>query len=64
MAEIEMLRQLVCAGMGRDELQARLPAGAARNALDAALWDLESRLSHVPVWKQWLAQPHSPLEPR
>lgn len=56
MKEIEMLREALCAGMGRDELQARLPAGAARNAVDCALWDLESRLSQVPVWRQ-LARP-------
>lgn len=61
MDAIEILRDAVCAGMDRDELQARLPAGAARNALDAALWDLESRLSHVPVWKRLGRQPHSPL---
>ncbi len=61
MNEIETLRNALCAGMGRDELQARLPAGAARNAVDAALWDLESRLSHVPVWQQLARTPHSPL---
>ncbi|WP_300381455.1 N-acetyl-D-Glu racemase DgcA [Henriciella sp.] len=31
-------------GMGRDGLLAALPAGAARNAIDCALWDLEARL--------------------
>lgn len=46
---IERSRAELAAGMGRDELQARLPPGAARNALDAALWDLESRLCSVPV---------------
>lgn len=61
MDQIEKLRNVLCAGMGRDELQARLAAGAARNALDAALWDLDSRLSHVPVWKQLGQPPHSPL---
>ena len=61
MDEIEILRDATCAGMGRDELQARLAAGAARNAMDAALWDLECRLSDVPVWKQ-LGRPRcSPL---
>lgn len=59
--QIEGLQDLLCAGMGRDELQARLPAGAARNALDSALWDLEARLSHVPVWEQLARPPHSPL---
>src|SRR5690606_28685411 len=40
MAQLESVRADVAAGMGREELQARLPAGAARNALDSALWDL------------------------
>lgn len=62
MAEIESLRSAMCAGMGRDELQARLPAGAARNALDCALWDLESQLGQVPIWKQLARPPHLPLE--
>ena len=61
MDQIERLRDPLCAGMGRDELQARLPAGAARNAVDTALWDLESRLSQVPVWEQLARPPHSPL---
>lgn len=61
MDQIETQRDALCAGMGRDELQARLPAGAARNALDAALWDLESRLARVPVWKQLGRQRYSPL---
>ena len=30
-------------------LQRLLPAGAARNALDCALWDLEAKLSGVPA---------------
>jgi L-Ala-D/L-Glu epimerase len=59
--EIESLRIDLCTGMGRDELQARLPAGAARNAVDAALWDLESRLSHVSISTQLARPPHSPL---
>lgn len=61
MDAIETLREVLCSGMGRDELQARLPAGAARNAIDAALWDLESRLCHAPVWMQLARPPHSPL---
>lgn len=59
--EIEALRAELVAGMGRDELQARLPAGAARNALDAAMWDLESQLSSVPVWVQLGRPPRSTL---
>lgn len=60
--EIEALRADLGAGMGRDELQERLGAGAARNAVDAALWDLESRLDHVPVWTRLAQPPHLPLE--
>jgi L-alanine-DL-glutamate epimerase-like enolase superfamily enzyme len=59
--QIESLRRDLCAGMGRDELQVRLPAGAARNALDAALWDLESRLTQISVWARLARPPHSPL---
>lgn len=59
--EIEQLRSDLRSGMGRDELQARLKPGAARNALDAALWDLESKLSHVPVWTRLARPPHVPL---
>lgn len=33
------------AGAGRDALQGLLPAGAARNAIDCALWDLEAKQS-------------------
>ncbi|UAK23446.1 N-acetyl-D-Glu racemase DgcA [Sphingomonas nostoxanthinifaciens] len=32
-------------GAGREELRALLPPGAARNAVDCALWDLEARLA-------------------
>jgi L-alanine-DL-glutamate epimerase-like enolase superfamily enzyme len=35
----------------RDELALRLPRGAARNAVDAALWDLEAKLGGEPVWR-------------
>ncbi|WP_027133765.1 N-acetyl-D-Glu racemase DgcA [Geminicoccus roseus] len=36
-------------GAGRARLQDRLHPGAARNALDCALWDLEAKLSGVPA---------------
>lgn len=34
----------------RERLRALMPPGAARNALDCALWDLESRRTGRPVW--------------
>lgn len=50
-AAIESVRGGVEAGVTREELQALLPAGGARNALDCALWELEARRSGVPVWE-------------
>jgi L-alanine-DL-glutamate epimerase-like enolase superfamily enzyme len=46
---IEGLRGRIETGLGRDELQGALPAGAARNAVDCALWDLEAKLTGVPA---------------
>ena len=45
LAAIEQVRPLIERGAGRAELLDAMPAGAARNALDCALWDLEARLS-------------------
>ena len=36
----------------RAELQALLPAGAARNGVDCALWDLEAKRTGVRVWQR------------
>lgn len=35
----------------RDALQSLLPAGAARNAVDCALWDLEAKQAGKRVWE-------------
>ncbi|WP_326524959.1 N-acetyl-D-Glu racemase DgcA [Sphingomonas sp.] len=45
LAEIEAVRDAIERGVTRDELQALMPAGAARNAVDCALWDLEAKLA-------------------
>src|SRR5436305_4889254 len=37
--------------LDRDKLQQLLPPGAARNALDCALWDLEAKISGKRVWE-------------
>jgi len=39
------------AGITRAALQTALPAGAARNAVDCALWDLEAKLAGKRVWE-------------
>lgn len=49
-ARVEAVRPALEAGASREELQALLPPGAARNALDCALWDLEAKRSGVPAW--------------
>src|SRR5262245_25587600 len=36
-------------GASRAELQRIMPAGAARNAVDCALWDLDAKARAVPV---------------
>ncbi len=38
-----------------------LPPGAARNAVDAALWDLEAKASGVPVWQTIGLPPPQPM---
>ncbi len=49
LAAIEGARAAVEAGAGRHALQSLLPPGAARNAVDCALWDLEARRAGVDV---------------
>ena len=39
------------AGITRDELQQRMPAGGARNVVDCALWDLEAKRSGQTIWQ-------------
>jgi L-alanine-DL-glutamate epimerase-like enolase superfamily enzyme len=42
-ATIDSLRPSLAQGLDREGLQRALPAGAARNALDCAFWDLEAK---------------------
>lgn len=49
--QIEAVRADVEAGVDRGALRRLLPAGGARNALDAALWDLEAKRRGEPVWR-------------
>jgi L-alanine-DL-glutamate epimerase-like enolase superfamily enzyme len=50
-AAIEAMRDAITEGTDRDTLRERMPAGAARNALDCALWDLEAKRRGTPVWQ-------------
>jgi L-alanine-DL-glutamate epimerase-like enolase superfamily enzyme len=47
---IEHVRSEIESGLSRQDLQSFLPPGGARNAIDCALWELDSRLASVPVW--------------
>lgn len=45
-------RSILEEGLSRQDLQRVMPQGAARNAVDCALWDLEAKLTGVPAWKR------------
>lgn len=47
---IQAMREPLAGGMDRIALQARMPAGAARNALDCALADLEAKRAGQRIW--------------
>jgi L-Ala-D/L-Glu epimerase len=49
--QIERVRAEIDAGVGRSELQTLMPRGAARNALDCALWDFEAKRRAIPVFE-------------
>ncbi len=48
---IASVRSEVEQGLTRDALRRVLPPGAARNALDCAMWDLEAKRSGRRVWE-------------
>src|SRR3546814_5566987 len=48
--QIESLPGPLADGLDRQGLQALLPAGAARNAVDLAFWDLECKLHGTRHW--------------
>lgn len=50
-AQIATLAGELEQGMTREALQQALPAGAARNAIDSALWDLETRRLNSDLWR-------------
>jgi L-alanine-DL-glutamate epimerase-like enolase superfamily enzyme len=49
-------------GMSRSDLGAILPAGAARSAVDCALWDLEAKAKGCRVWDLAGCIPPVPLD--
>lgn len=59
---IEAMRRQMEGGISRKDLLDAMPAGAARNAIDCALWDLEAKISGVAVADAIHAVPLSALE--
>jgi len=49
--QLEMVAAELACGANREDLLELLPAGGARNAADAALWDLEAQLNGTSVWR-------------
>src|SRR6476620_9657260 len=50
LAVLEAMQEAVSGGLDRQALQTAMPAGAARNALDCALLDLEAKTRGLRVW--------------
>jgi L-alanine-DL-glutamate epimerase-like enolase superfamily enzyme len=48
-AALIAMREQIAQGLDRETLQSALPAGAARNALDCAFWDLEAKQAGKPA---------------
>ena len=48
-AALEAMRAPLARGLNRQALQDAMPAGAARNALDCALWDYEAKAKSEPA---------------
>ncbi len=61
-AEIEAVAAGISAGMDRAWLISEMKAGAARNAVDCALWDLEAKAGGFRVAERVCATPPQALE--
>ncbi|MBX3581154.1 MAG: dipeptide epimerase [Rhizobiaceae bacterium] len=48
-SEIEAISDAITSGIGRNQLMGLMKPGAARNALDCALWDLDAKQSGIRV---------------
>jgi L-alanine-DL-glutamate epimerase-like enolase superfamily enzyme len=50
LAQAEAMAPELRDGISRDDLLRRMPRGAARNAIDCALWDLAAKRAGRPAW--------------
>lgn len=60
-ASIAAARSDVVNGITHDELRQLMPAGAARNAIDCALWDLEAKRDGIPTHEVACQLPPRPV---
>lgn len=60
LARIDSLRDSI-AGLNRTDLQAALPPGAARNAIDCAFWDFEAKTANRRAYELAGLPPPRPL---
>ena len=51
----------IAAGATKDDLPGLIGRGAARNAVDCALWDLAAKVSGVPAWRHTGLEALAPL---
>jgi len=61
MASIAAFTPRIAEGLTREDLQKALPAGAARNAVDCALWDLEAKRAGRRAWELAGLPPPEPV---
>ncbi|MBO9380638.1 dipeptide epimerase [Sphingomonas histidinilytica] len=58
LAQAETMADAIAGGIGREDLLRAMPRGAARNAIDAALWDIDAKRTSRPAWSlAGLAEP-------
>lgn len=60
--EIKRMSSEIANGMSRHQLLAAMKPGAARNAIDCALWDLEAKLSGIRAYTHLGAAAPQPLQ--
>lgn len=59
--QIADMRSDIANAIGRKELMRSMPPGAARNAIDCALWDLEAKLANRPAHHEACKMPPRPV---
>lgn len=59
--QLAAIKPKIETGIDQEELLLQMPPGAARNAVDCALWDLQAKLQCQPVWRLCGLKPMLPV---